>query len=151
MPDLLECLLVVAAGTCRRADQLRIEVTADGDLGAQIDELLPAVTRMPPQLSDRQPEAAMPFDRAGQVAGGVRHGRATVARIQNQRRYVSADHDRTVYLRLDVVVQKVLLWVGVRQADECHGRGDAEMGWLEKAVGVAEGGARENLGHQPEV
>jgi len=55
-----------------------------------------------------------------------------------------------MHLSLDVVVQRVLV-VGLGELDQRHPIGHSELGRFEDAVRVAEGGAGQSRGRQPQV
>jgi hypothetical protein len=100
MPDPLQGLLVIAARPRRRADDPRVQGAVDRDPRGQPDVLRPPVAGVAPQFRQREPEAAVPLDRAAQPARRGLDGGAPVARVQDQRLDVRAELDRPVDLGL---------------------------------------------------
>jgi hypothetical protein len=92
----------------------------------------------------------VPLDGAGPPPGRRLDGRAAVAGVQHERLDVPVRTDPVVHVGLDVFVEGVLL-VGLGERDRRHAGRDTEVGRSGGAVGVAERGAGQGRGAQPEV
>ena len=103
------------------------------------EKLRAAVGGVAAELVGCEGEAGVPFDRAGEAAGRGLDGGAAVAGVEDQGLDVGGEGDRGVDLGLDVVVEGVL-GAGRGRPEQGHRRGDADVGRLVEAVGVAEGG-----------
>lgn len=150
VPNLLEILECVEACPSSVADDPRIKVAINGDLGTEVNVFVSAIARMVSQFIHAEPKTWMPLDRAGQAASCGFDCCASIAGIQYQCLYITVEPNRTVNLCLDMTVQGIQI-LGLSQFDERAAGGDTKGGRLSGAVGVAERGARKSLSGEPEV
>jgi len=98
VPDALEGLFIVSAGTRGVADDSRVEPAITGERYAERHELGSSVPGVPAQLGSGQAVAVVPLDRAGQPIGRGLYWRVAIAAVENQGLDVLSQVDQAVYV-----------------------------------------------------